>query len=451
MLLLRQLPPVYTAAQLIIRRILQKVTVQRTRSDKPLLVGSHTSKIRRRWFQKTYHAKQPKLMWKLNCLLLFISNALLTAQTSAQAAAGTSASVYFSGSRYGRNLGLLGAWSTAPDSAFTAVWIGRLNSTKTPQTYLTMSRIPGEYFWETYWVQSSLFVFGDLGELFGIQEDISSPPAGQWTMDVFSRRPGATSAYHARYSSSGSLSLTSLTSKPCRLDRDNLVVGADYRDNNKYLVGNVAVLLIYNRSLSSSELLDLAQGYASRFGWPAPVIFRGILIQSLYPTSQWIAQVPQPPPASARSTAADQLRSRASTSTTSVSKAIATTVPTPNFATTVTTAFTTPLATPFTATFTTTFTASVSKPGPPTRPAASKPNSNPRCADVHRPADMYTCMYTYKRAPGANPFSSVLGSARIPAGSLPCNMQGVYPPFYAIGQQSAGQVLSLVSLFADIG
>ncbi|GIL50484.1 hypothetical protein Vafri_6675 [Volvox africanus] len=158
-------------------------------------------------------------------------------------------------------------------SAFTAIWIGRVNSAPSDEfgyNLMTLSRTPDDFEKEFFFNTDESGIYWDTPNGFGAYSKYDPMPVGQWVMEVFVRAPGATSAFVARYGPSSKLQVTPLTSTPAPVDPDNLVVGADIRDQKMYLDGDVAVVMLFNRAVTTSELLTLAGFYAPRFGWAAP-------------------------------------------------------------------------------------------------------------------------------------------------------------------------------------
>ncbi|KAG2485011.1 hypothetical protein HYH03_016214 [Edaphochlamys debaryana] len=90
-----------------------------------------------------------------------------------------------------------------------------------------------------------------------------------WLMDAIVRKPGGKSGQaYIWYNDDGFRPRWEFQDQePIGVRPDNLVIGADYRTSSKYLLGNVAVVLVYNRALSSSEMTKLYASYAPRFGW----------------------------------------------------------------------------------------------------------------------------------------------------------------------------------------
>lgn len=164
-------------------------------------------------------------------------------------------------------------WNSSAASAFSMVWIGRYNSSSSSQVLLTLSRTPRDYDRqlvigrESSWTYSSATGFG----LDASSSTFGLAPVGVWTMEVLVRQAGATSAWYHRYDgSSGMLRSMPFTSNPCEVDADNLALGKDYRDDNKRFQGDMSVVLLYNRALDQSQVVQLAAHYADRFGWSLP-------------------------------------------------------------------------------------------------------------------------------------------------------------------------------------
>ncbi len=168
----------------------------------------------------------------------------------------------------------LNDWDGAASGAFTAVWIGRFSpqAARRGQTYMTLSRTQSDYDQEIYWTTDQAFLYSHAAG-FAVDFTVAPPPAGQWTMEVLarsSRYDSATVSYYRYGQADSGLHAWQFKGSASALGPDNLVVGADFRDDNKYFEGDVAAVLMYNRALSEREVLALASFYSPRFGWAPP-------------------------------------------------------------------------------------------------------------------------------------------------------------------------------------
>lgn len=170
---------------------------------------------------------------------------------------------------------LTSSWSTATDSGFTAVWVGRFRGPAVGDTLLTLSRTRGNVDHSLYWSASSLII-QSTSDAFGVNivnnSAVSVPAASGWMMLALVRQEGATSiALHFYTSVSESFRSWRSGSRLSSIMGDNLAVGMDLRTGDKFFGGELAVLLLYNRPLGLGELRDLAALYAERFGWRVPL------------------------------------------------------------------------------------------------------------------------------------------------------------------------------------
>ncbi|GIL87751.1 hypothetical protein Vretimale_13082 [Volvox reticuliferus] len=171
--------------------------------------------------------------------------------------------------------GSLPNWDTSDTGAFTAVWIGRFaDSNSGNQTIMTLSRTPYDYNREFLWTTDYFFTYSFATGYGNGLSQLPAIPAGQWTMQVISRKPsprwGLTSlSYYSYGQSSGFYKAKSLGSG-CGLDPDSFTLGMDDRDHNKAFKGDLAVVLMYNRTLSERQVRNLITFYQARFGWGTP-------------------------------------------------------------------------------------------------------------------------------------------------------------------------------------
>ncbi|GIL66438.1 hypothetical protein Vafri_19949, partial [Volvox africanus] len=165
-------------------------------------------------------------------------------------------------------------WDNSATSTFTAVWIGRVadDDAGGAHALLTLSRTPKYFDKELYWTDRSAKVYsGQTG--YSFQKYIPALPKGQWRMHVLSRGPsiikggGVTMSWYS-YDQSGVLDVHQFEAKACKISSDNLAIGADIRDRNKFFKGDLAAVLIYNRTLPQNEIQGLADFYRTRFAWP---------------------------------------------------------------------------------------------------------------------------------------------------------------------------------------
>eukprot|EP00198_Chlamydomonas_reinhardtii_P002926 XP_001692262.1 predicted protein [Chlamydomonas reinhardtii] len=158
---------------------------------------------------------------------------------------------------------------------------------------IQISRTPTDYDFEAAFqvatrgnTSSSFLYDNQAGQAFG--KLVMPASYDEWAMYVFVRQPGGTAA--AVYRSSqprnggvgtfpGGVELIASQSVPppgVSVQPDNLVLGADWRDNNTFVKGRLAVAAVYTTALDLGQLNDLYNLYAPRFGWaraprrPAP-------------------------------------------------------------------------------------------------------------------------------------------------------------------------------------
>ncbi|KAG2485012.1 hypothetical protein HYH03_016215 [Edaphochlamys debaryana] len=175
-------------------------------------------------------------------------------------------------------------WDSSGSAAFTVIIIYKLNAEQNalpPYGLVHIGRSPsnqnkallfgaGDPNLATQWspMGSNDTYLYDNGkkafEFYGPEPRYSS-----WLMDAIVRKPGGKSGQaYIWYKDDGFRPRWEFQDQePIGVRPDNLVVGADYRTSSKYLLGNVAVVLMYNRALSSSEMTKLYASYAPRFGW----------------------------------------------------------------------------------------------------------------------------------------------------------------------------------------
>ena len=196
-------------------------------------------------------------------------------------AAGGFGSVRFDGrSCVGYLAGTLPGLSPAPDVAFTALVIARLNASKPLQALLHIGRTPRNYVGEfllNAGVVGPSFLYGGSPEVFAFSYDRPFMPlsASDFTLFAFTRSAGGTSgAYYqstARGPTAGVRVVRAFTGQALvGLAARDLAVGADIRDSKDYLQGSVAVVQLHNRALSLAELNEHFAAYAPRFNWSLP-------------------------------------------------------------------------------------------------------------------------------------------------------------------------------------
>lgn len=187
---------------------------------------------------------------------------------------GNNAAINFNGDCYGQMPNdSKPAWDISASASFTVVWIGRFNS-EAEQSILYTSRSPSDTTKELIWTNNRVIAYDVSSEfptgMFGIDHSMSPPASGQWTMEVISREQGGTRASYTRYGTTNRPEVSSFPSTPTPLAMDLFTVGFDFRDKNRYLDGDIAVLLVYTRALSTSDILQLAEFYKPRFGLNVP-------------------------------------------------------------------------------------------------------------------------------------------------------------------------------------
>ncbi len=193
--------------------------------------------------------------------------------------AGGFGSVRFDGrSCVGYLPGALPGFSPAPDAAFTAVVIARLNASKPLHALLHTGRTPsnnlGAFLLNAGTVDPS-FLFGSAVSAFNFDSPFTPLPASEFSLFAFARSAGGTSgAYYqstARGPSSGVRVVRAFSGQALvGLAPSDLVLGADIRNRKDYLQGSVAVVQLHNRALSLAELNELFALYAPRFNWSLP-------------------------------------------------------------------------------------------------------------------------------------------------------------------------------------
>ncbi|GIL63343.1 hypothetical protein Vafri_17315 [Volvox africanus] len=171
------------------------------------------------------------------------------------------------------NYDLPSSWNKSGEAAFTAVWIGSFTpNVSKSQMLMTLSRTKQDFEEELYWESTYLFAYASG---YGFELDNSSVPAAptdMWTLEAIVRPSGATSVSYYRYNKQNPyLQSWFFSGKPSKIFPDSFAIGADIRDDDgKFLNGKVSVILIYNRALSTSELVQLSSFYSNRFSWPKP-------------------------------------------------------------------------------------------------------------------------------------------------------------------------------------
>lgn len=209
---------------------------------------------------------------------------------SSTEAGGGYGSVVFDGRSCLGRLGVnLPAWSSARTAPFTLLVVAKLDvpvSARPTDSYslIQISRTPTDYDFEAAFqvatrgnTSSSFLYDNQAGQAFG--KLVMPASYDEWAMYVFVRQPGGTAA--AVYRSSqprnggvgtfpGGVELIASQSVPppgVSVQPDNLVLGADWRDNNTFVKGRLAVAAVYTTALDLGQLNDLYNLYAPRFGW----------------------------------------------------------------------------------------------------------------------------------------------------------------------------------------
>lgn len=86
-------------------------------------------------------------------------------------------------------------------------------------------------------------------------------------------RGGYSMSYHRYGASDNQLQSAYFNSTPIQLDPDNLAIGTDFREKDQpdlYFNGDIGVLLLYNQSLSTNALLQIAGSFGKCYGWSVP-------------------------------------------------------------------------------------------------------------------------------------------------------------------------------------
>ncbi|GIL50434.1 hypothetical protein Vafri_6558 [Volvox africanus] len=172
--------------------------------------------------------------------------------------------------------GPLPNWDISSTGAFTAVWIGRFaDGARGPQAIMTLSRTPYDSDREIFWTSEEISTYSN-GTDLRARIKLPAIPAGQWAMQVISRKPIARRdrvllSYYSYSPSSGVTKQTTVGSG-CELYPDSFALGMDYREQDKAFNGDLAVVLMYNRTLSERQIWELFEFYTPRFGWSTPIV-----------------------------------------------------------------------------------------------------------------------------------------------------------------------------------
>ncbi|KAG2489626.1 hypothetical protein HYH03_011905 [Edaphochlamys debaryana] len=159
----------------------------------------------------------------------------------------------------------LANWSTSSESAFTIVVIYKLGYNYGDTALVQMSRSTSDY--------NSELLFGsetflhDEG-IFSMTSDGPELRPDVWAFNAFVRNEGGTSG--AMFESKGDavhFTKTWRDQEPISIGADHFVLGADYRDWDRFLAGRVAVALVYNRALDIAQLNRIFEVYTPRFDW----------------------------------------------------------------------------------------------------------------------------------------------------------------------------------------
>ncbi|GLC68280.1 hypothetical protein PLESTF_000671300 [Pleodorina starrii] len=172
------------------------------------------------------------------------------------------------------------SWDAGATSAFTAVWIGRFARYPQSQMLLSLSHTSGDDDRVLYWSTDTTMISSSttgtaLRVSSGSQDSLPPPPTGQWTMEVLSRSnsdstgSGMEVSYYRYGLQTGELVSRRFPTRPCEVGSDNFIVGADPWFSGMYFAGEMAAVLLYNRSLSESEVRMLGEQYRPRFGGAA--------------------------------------------------------------------------------------------------------------------------------------------------------------------------------------
>ncbi|KAG2424493.1 hypothetical protein HYH02_015165 [Chlamydomonas schloesseri] len=235
-------------------------------------------------------------------LLVFNGSARLEPQPAGSSTSGPA--IYFNGRTFaGLASDLPFTWSSDPAAPFTTLWIGRLADgvdSSVEQWLLGVgmglglggsgdSGPMGEAYYSDgsdgggMAMSTSRVVTRTAAEGYGIRETSVAtalrPPLGQWSMEVLVRNAGATSASYYRCSQTSCLAAVGsvagagtrqLASAPRRVGPEAFSVGGDFfytaGTSPKYMTGHVAVVGLYSRALSQTEVAQLAAVYRPRFG-----------------------------------------------------------------------------------------------------------------------------------------------------------------------------------------
>ncbi|KAG2489628.1 hypothetical protein HYH03_011907 [Edaphochlamys debaryana] len=162
----------------------------------------------------------------------------------------------------------LAKWNTSAESAFTVVVIYKLDPGAGDYALVHLSRSPWDYDDELLLGRGETFLHHR--GVLALNNTGPQHPAGCWVMDAYVRQEGGTEGalYGSRFGQMGLDLVEEWTGQtPIPVGSDSLILGADWRDEDKYLKGRLAVVLIYSRVLDQEDLGMLYDSYAPRFGY----------------------------------------------------------------------------------------------------------------------------------------------------------------------------------------
>ncbi|KAG2452521.1 hypothetical protein HYH02_002759 [Chlamydomonas schloesseri] len=187
--------------------------------------------------------------------------------------------INFNGTCMGRNYNdLPGTWNRNLTGQFTIVWIARFgvdpnNPNALAQYVMSLSRSPASTDTGLFWATNELGITdsttaGNGGDTY---TTIGHMPNGSWTFEAITRHWNGENVVYFHKSETTEGFSVDISNGANAIGPDNLVLGADYATNTKYLTnGQVGVLLIYNRMLVPTQLYDLINYYRPRFGLSGP-------------------------------------------------------------------------------------------------------------------------------------------------------------------------------------
>ncbi|KAG2489630.1 hypothetical protein HYH03_011909 [Edaphochlamys debaryana] len=167
-------------------------------------------------------------------------------------------------------------WNTSSEAAFSIVVVYKLDASAGENALVHISRTPSDFDDELLFGEGETFVY-DKGS-YAMQGSIPSPPREQWIMASYVRQAGGKEGFmHVAYEGSSAPYMRTWSDAiPISVGADSFMLGADYRDWDKFLQGRIAVALVYNRSLDVAQLNRIYNNYGRRFNWSPQVLCDGM-------------------------------------------------------------------------------------------------------------------------------------------------------------------------------